>query len=115
MSEELLMRIMNLENEVLKLRQQMVQVTPAMGNQETYHKPFDMDGDVGMLSHVLEHGNRAQAGQEMDKACLRIGSTHLYAMDRTGQTGPVGLVKGVGGDFVSKVDSIPADEEVVLP
>lgn len=98
-----------LENRVRQLEEIVSIMVPSFGgSHETYHKLLDMDGYKGTLSQVLAHGNTALAAHQVNRACLRVGEDSAHCLDESGQTGPLGVARGVSGRFLSLVDTLPA-------
>ena len=106
-------RIMALEARIMRLEEVAMTQATQSGRVRTYHEPVDMDGYYGSLSQVLAHGNWARdQSNKINKACIRVGTSSAYCFDEVGQTGPLGVSKGVNGRFLSQVDSVPANTTV---
>ena len=108
-------RIKALEEEVKRIRELLMQITLSTGTENTAHDHFDLDGFTATLSQVLQHCSQGLPGQEVNRAGLRIGATSLHGITETGDVGPMGFSKGIGGEIVSHYDNIPPGAIVEIP
>lgn len=101
-------RVLQLENEILRLKELMAASSITMGRVHSYHDLLEMDGFTGSLDELIAHGNNAIEGHKINRACLRVGDNSAHCLSETGRSGPLGVARGVSGRFLSLVDTLPA-------
>jgi len=98
-------RITYLENELMTLRGWLSQLTAP----DKIQHIGDLIGEggygqgVGRLADVFEMGTHA-ANPEDRESRLMLNPNRTKCINFKGQTGPLGLVRGFSGEFISKYD-----------
>lgn len=67
------------------------------------HSRIINGGNSGTLSDVFEVGTNAAKAQDRENA-LCLAPDRAKCMNSKGETGPLGLVRGRSGEFISKCD-----------
>jgi len=99
--------VIALQEEVKELKRIIMQTPVTTVGEGTLHDQIDMDGSNGTWAQLFEHGNNAAPGEQVDRACHRVGTGGAQCIDRLGHTGPWGIAKGASGNFHSTYDFAP--------
>lgn len=105
-------RIQALERAVSDLKTQLTMSQNRGGIYTGIHHGIACEGGVFPLSSFFISGQLALNPQ--NKIMMELGTDAAWAQDQTGDSGPIGMSIGIGGEAISHYDYIPQGMTVTI-
>lgn len=101
-----------MENEIKALRQrikdleELITLMPTKGGETpSLGQGVDCNGMIVPWGTFFTGGQSIYTGETVEKIVMAVGVNGAHGKDVTDHTGPIGMVLGNNGEFISKYDS----------